>query len=106
MGVLIFFECRVYLVLSPTSYVQCTAAPFYVYVWICTVAEDSYQIGINAYNVQDYAHTRDWMKETLRSVLSLSLSVCVLLLGTVRLAKTIFSHFGLFLSDAASNSHK
>ena len=68
--------------LSPTSYVQCTA-PFYVYVWICTVAEDSYQIGINAYNVQDYAHTRDWMKETLRSVLSLSLSVCVLLLGNV-----------------------
>ena len=29
-------------------------------------AEDCYHVGRDAYNSEDFQHTRDWMKETLR----------------------------------------
>ena len=32
-------------------------------------AEDCFQVGRDAYNAKDWAHTRDWMKEALRHVM-------------------------------------
>ena len=48
---------------------------FELFILSMHTAEDCYHIGRSAYNNEDFYHTRDWMKEALRSVIQHAVQV-------------------------------